>query len=210
MSYEKKLLDKSIDQSQGLDVSLLKFFWQINPFFNSDSKSEASFLRKLKIFDLFTDIELWNFSKYLHRRTFEKGEVIFSEGDAGVGFYFIQQGTVNIVIEKNHADPEDQRKGGSVVVQLNKNNYFGELALLQDKHSRNATARAASTCVLLGIFKPDLDHLIYEKPIIASKLLQSISLIVANRLYSITQEVRVLKEKLRVSEEKRKSKKDES
>lgn len=80
--------------------------------------------------------------------------------------------------------------------------------MLQKKHNRTATARAASNCVLLGIFKPDLDNLIYEKPIIASKLLQSVSLIIANRLYSITQEVRVLKEKLRVSREKEKKGKE--
>ena len=199
MSFERKINEDDKKGISSLDVSIVKFFFQINPIFNSGKKTESGFLRRLKIFDLFTDVELWKFTKYLHKRTFEKGEIIFNEGDAGVGFYFIQHGNVDIVIEKNHADPNDERQGARVVVQLAKNDYFGELALLQKKHNRTATARAASNCVLLGIFKPDLDNLIYEKPIIASKLLQSISLIIANRLYSITQEVRVLKEKLRVA-----------
>lgn len=208
MSFERKIKESDKESVVSLDVSIIKFFYQINPFFNSGHKTESGFLRRLKIFDSFTDMELWNFTKYLHKRTFEKGEIIFNEGDTGVGFYFIQHGSVDIVIEKNHADPSDERKGARVVVQLAKNDYFGELALLQKKHNRTATARAASNCVLLGIFKPDLDNLIYEKPIIASKLLQSVSLIIANRLYSITQEVRVLKEKLRVSREKEKKGKE--
>lgn len=199
MSFERKINEDDRKGISSLDVSIVKFFFQINPFFNSGKKTEPGFLRRLKIFDSFTDVELWKFTKYLHKRTFEKGEIIFNEGDTGVGFYFIQHGSVDIVIEKNHADPNDERKGARVVVQLAKNDYFGELALLQKKHNRTATARAASNCVLLGVFKPDLDNLIYEKPIIASKLLQSVSLIIANRLYSITQEVRVLKEKLRVA-----------
>ncbi|EQC52083.1 hypothetical protein, partial [Bacteriovorax sp. DB6_IX] len=49
---------------------------------------------------------------------------------------------------------------------------------------------------LLGFFKPDLDAMIHEKPVVASKLLQSVSLIVANRLYSVTQEVRRLKDRI--------------
>ncbi len=196
MSFEKVVKSEGTKSIENLDVSMLKFFWQINPFFKSRKNTSVSFLRKLKIFDNFSDIELWHLSKSLHKRDFDKGEVIFKENDSGVGFYFIQSGNIDICIEKNHSTTqEDTEVQSRVVVTLETNDYFGELALLQDKHSRNATAVAKTSCTLLGIFKPDLDRLIYERPVVASKLLQSVSLIVANRLYGVTQDLRVLKDK---------------
>ncbi len=196
MSFEKEIKNKGSKSVENLEVSMLKFFWQINPFFKSSKKSSISFLRRMKIFENFTDIELWHLSKSMHKRHFEKGEVIFKENESGVGFYFIESGNVDIYIEKNHSSNQEEGEVDTrVVVTLEKNDYFGELALLQDKHARNASAIAKTPSVLLGIFKPDLDRLIYERPVVASKLLQSISLIVANRLYSVTQDLRVLKDK---------------
>ena len=191
--------------SDKVDIGLLKFFWQINPFHKTDKESIPKFLRNLEVFKNFTEFELWQLSQSLHIRSYDKGELIFKENDPGVGFYFIVNGSVNIVIEKDHSTAGDGDKNieSKVVVSLDKNEYFGELAMLQDRHTRNASAVAKGPCELLGIFKPDLDVMINEKPVIASKLLQSVSLIIANRLTSITQEVRKLKEKIKNLEEEK-------
>ena len=87
------------------------------------------------------------------------------------------------------------------MLSLEENDYFGELALLQENNFRTATAIAREQSQLLGLFKPDLEDLINEYPIVATKLLQSISVILANRLFSITSEVRYLKSKLMDLEE---------
>jgi len=81
-------------------------------------------------------------------------------------------------------------------LSLEKYDLFGELALLQENSIRNATAVAKSDTILLGVFKPDLDDMILEQPIIAAKLLQAISMIVANRLFHLTQEIIQLKSKI--------------
>ncbi|EQC43327.1 cyclic nucleotide-binding domain-containing protein [Bacteriovorax sp. Seq25_V] len=199
MSYEKNIEDRKIDR---VDISLLKFFWQINPLLKTAKNKIPKFLRNLEVFKNFSDYELWELSKALHSRTFEKGDIIFRENDLGVGFYFIVRGNVDIVIENDHSvTGETTELHSKVVVSLEKNDYFGELALLQERHLRNATAVAKEPCELLGIFKPDLDIIINERPVIASKLLQSISLIISNRLYSVTQEVRKLKDRVKVLEE---------
>lgn len=208
MSFEKKVHDKDVELEK-LDISLLKFFWQTNPFLKSTRNTIPKFLKKIEILKNFTDLELQGLSRCLHKRSFDKGEVIFKESDQGVGFYFITRGLVDIVIEKDHStNQQDEAKkiSSSVVVTLERNDYFGELAMLQDKHVRNATAIAKEPCELLGLFKPDLDNMIHEKPVLAAKLLQSVSLITANRLYSITQEVRKLKEKNRILMEKKNEK----
>lgn len=197
MSYEEKIADRGNDR---FDIGLLKFFWQINPFLRTSKDKIPKFLRSLEVFKTFSDYELWEFSKTLHRRNFEKGDIIFRENELGVGFYFIVRGNIDIVIENDNSDSEVQNKA-KVVVNLERRDYFGELALLQERHIRNATAIAKEPCELLGIFKPDLDIIINERPVVASKLLQAISLIVSNRLYNVTQEVRRLKDKIRVLEE---------
>lgn len=207
MSYEKKIEDRSNDR---IDIGLLKFFWQINPLLKSSKNKIPKFLRDMDIFKNFTDLELWELSKAFHLRKFEKGDVIFKEDEQGVGFYILMNGRVDIIIEKNHSvfgdnNPEPQSR---VVVTLERRSYFGELALLQDGHIRNASAVAQETSELIGIFKPDLDIIINERPVIASKLLQSISLIVANRLYSTTQELRRLKERLKNLEEEKNANKN--
>jgi CRP/FNR family cyclic AMP-dependent transcriptional regulator len=209
MSYNKdhSSRDRSLE-GQGpdskLDISLLKFFWQINPFFKSETDVIPKFLRNVEVLKNLSDLEIWELTKVLHIRTYEKGELIFRENDSGVGFYFIMDGSVDIVIEKDHStsviDGTNEVES-RVVVNLERGDYFGELAMLQDKHSRNASARAKEECKLLGIFKPDLDTMIHERPVVAAKLLQSVSLIVANRLSAVTLEVRKLKEKIATFED---------
>jgi CRP/FNR family cyclic AMP-dependent transcriptional regulator len=86
---------------------------------------------------------------------------------------------------------------------------FGEMALLQDGNPRSATAKAKSPCELIGIFKPDLEHLVNNHPVTAAKLIQSISLALADRLYFITQEASKLTRKIRKLERIIESKKQE-
>jgi len=73
----------------------------------------------------------------------EPGEVVFSQGDVGDKFYLIHSGQVDVIVE------EDGKK--EVVAQLRKGQYFGEMALINDK-PRNATivARAPSVFYTLG------------------------------------------------------------
>lgn len=97
--------------------------------------------------------------------------------------------------DSNRIDEEDE-KTPRLVVSLDSGDYFGELALLQENSLRNASAISRDNTLLLGIFKPDVEELINIHPIIATKLLQSISIIIANRLYSLTKEARSMKQKL--------------
>ena len=79
---------------------------------------------------------------------------------------------------------------------LEKGNYFGEIALLQKRSTRSASAVAHEPLTLIGIFQPDLEEIIIKDPLVAARLLQSVSIILTNRLFSITREVRGLKHKI--------------
>lgn len=205
MSYEsdiKKRIEEGEKLPEKVDMSTVKYFWQSNPFVKSYANSIPKFLRKLKVLALFSDNELRNLSQVLHHRSFGDGETIFKQGDLGIGFYFLLSGQVDIVIDNSLDDFEnkEEQKKSKHIVTLDKGDYFGELALLQERSIRNATAIAQGPVELLGIFKPDLDQLTILSPAVATKLIQSVSIIVANRLYSITQEVRRLKYKIKQME----------
>ena len=112
--------------------------------------------------------------------------------------YFVYHGQVDVIVESENIDNEESQE--NIIITLDRGNYFGELALLQEVSIRNATAIAREKTQLLGIFKPDVEHLIETYPTVATKLLQSISIIIANRLYSVTQELKRLKHKIIVLE----------
>lgn len=185
---------KNDSKLQKVDISFLKYFWQANPISFSNELSIPKFLRKLKVLKNFSDNDLRIFSKYLHIRKFENGEKIFQQNQAGAACYFIFSGNVDIFVEDLlNSSLEHQTPGSQHIVTLDRFDYFGELALLQENSLRTATAVAQNSCVLLVILKPDVDEMISESPVVAARFLQSISLIVSNRLYSMTKTVRTLK-----------------
>ncbi|MBC74858.1 MAG: hypothetical protein CME64_02470 [Halobacteriovoraceae bacterium] len=197
MSYESEIKDKTGKDSfrnDRLNIPVLKYFWQASPLSGTRSKGVHNFLRKVSVLDNFTDYELRRFSKFLHLRNFHPGEKVFLEGSGGFGFYLIYSGNVDIKSGVSTGG-EDQ-----LITTLGEGEYFGELALLEERSVRNATAQAKNQVTLLAFFKPDLDELTERYPVVASKLLRSVSLIVSRRFKAVASELKMLKEKLKVVE----------
>ncbi|MBT3584165.1 MAG: cyclic nucleotide-binding domain-containing protein [Halobacteriovoraceae bacterium] len=194
-SFEKEVKDKFDESNQlpeKIDISMAKYFWQANPLVGRKEDSIPKYLRKVNVLKNFSDNELRVLSTFMHTRDFSDKEVIFKQTDLGMGFYFIFSGMVDVIVE----DEGSKDSNSDLILTLEKYDYFGELALLQENSVRNATVISREGCQLLGIFKPDLDHLIHSDPVVATKLLQSVSVIIANRLFSLTKEVRELKFKI--------------
>ena len=78
---------------------------------------------------------------------FKAGEVIMAQGDTGTCAYFIQEGRVGIVVEKDdgHILNMGTRGPGSII---------GEMAIV-DNQPRSATIRSLENCKLLEITKDD-------------------------------------------------------
>lgn len=201
MSYEKNIQDKVSDGNdlpEKVNLSMIKYFWQSNPFTGKKPDTIPKFLRNIDVLKNFTDNELRILCKSLHHRTFGNREVVFRQGDLGVGFYFLYSGYVDVIVEneQSHKESDEEKPKSNYILSLEKADYFGELALLQDSSVRNATVVAREGCELLGIFKPDVEELINNHPVVATKLLQAVSIIISNRLFGLTKEVRELKFKL--------------
>ena len=97
---------------------------------------------------------------FMHQRSYLENEVIFDEGEEGQAIYFILAGKVLICHQGQTEQP---------IATLERGNFFGELALLDDA-PRSAQARAAENCTLAVFFRGDFLGLMHSHALIASKI----------------------------------------
>lgn len=112
--------------------------------------------------------------KFLHPRTYHQDEVIFTEGDPGVGMYIVMSGKISIT--KNSGNSSK-----IALATIEEGGFFGEVSIIEGG-PRTASATAIEKTELLGFFKADLEELIERKPEIAAKTLYEIARILGERL----------------------------
>jgi CRP/FNR family transcriptional regulator, cyclic AMP receptor protein len=201
MTYEKEMLEKmsrNNNLEDRLDISLLKYLWDAGPLSFLIKEGYYDFFNTIPVLSSFTSNEVRLFTKFLHRREFQMNELVFNQGDAGYGFYFIYSGSVNIFINNNPQNGEL----GELVTHLEKSQYFGEMGLLEKFNRRTASAVAAENTILLGIFKPDLEQMLERYPVLGAKFLKETALIMASRMGHLTREVVSLRKKIKELENK--------
>lgn len=86
-------------------------------------------LQNVPIFSGMSKKELKTMSHSFVERGYDTGKVIEAEGEKGLSFYLIIDGSVDVI------------KGGKSIAKLSKGQFFGELSLL-DKQPRSATIEA--------------------------------------------------------------------
>ncbi|KAK4686892.1 cAMP-dependent protein kinase regulator, partial [Tremellales sp. Uapishka_1] len=94
-----------------------------------------SFLSTVSILSSLQPYERAKIADVLESQTFQEGEDVITEGDAGEEFFLIESG-IALAIKRDANGKE------TVVKQLGKGDYFGELALI-NRQTRAATIRAA-------------------------------------------------------------------
>jgi hypothetical protein len=98
---------------------------------------------------------------------FDAGSVIFREGDLGREMYIIQKGHVRISLAVGGKERE--------LAVLEKGDFFGETALLNDSPVRSATATAVDDVEVLKLSASDLNELLKRKPDIAVRMMMKLS-----------------------------------
>lgn len=124
----------------------------------------------------------------IHVRNYAPTEPIFKQGDPGSGMYIIMEGSVGIFLDIPHQEPKK-------LSELGEGDFFGEIALL-DASPRSAAAIAMENCSIIGFFRPDLMDLLKTKPALGSKILLSLSEVLATRLRSTNSELVKVSRKL--------------
>jgi CRP-like cAMP-binding protein len=131
------------------------------------SADTAQLLRNLPLFEALDDRELKELVAVAVPRSFEKGEVIFQEGQFGEVMYVVRSGRV--LIKREHS-------GGRTIAltELGPGSLFGELAVL-DGEVRSATVECTEPTQVVALTAPDVRRVLTRNPEIAMKVIVSLS-----------------------------------
>ena len=117
------------------------------------------FLRGIDLFSDVSDKDLKVIATSMKRRAYAPGDTIVSEGEGGVGFFFVESGDVAVT------------KDGQRLVTLGNGDHFGEIALLAGA-DRTATVSAETEVVCWGMPAWSFRPLVREQPSVTVKLLE--------------------------------------
>ena len=120
------------------------------------------FLRGVPLFADVSDRDLRSIATSMRRRAFAPGDAIVSEGDSGVGFFFVESGEVAVTQDGQHR------------ATLTSGDHFGEIAVLAGAH-RTATVTAATDVVCWGMPAWTFRPLVREQPSVTVKLLEAMA-----------------------------------
>jgi uncharacterized membrane protein len=114
----------------------------------------ADLLAQIPLFQGLSDEDREALGQRLAEKRFQAGDVVFAQGDKGSSMYVVQSGAVQIFLP-------GKKEGSSAVPlkDIRTGEYFGELAIFDDK-PRSASVRAAVDTVLLELTREVLaEHL---------------------------------------------------
>lgn len=123
-------------------------------------------LRALPLFAQLAADELAVLEPHVERRSFQKGEFVFREGDPGDDLYVIAMGSASVY----RVDGENSIR----LVTFSEGTVFGEMALL-DAKPRSASVQADGALVCYVMSRRSFDEMVDKHHSIAVKLLSSLS-----------------------------------
>jgi CRP/FNR family cyclic AMP-dependent transcriptional regulator len=115
-------------------------------------------MRRVKLFDELTDKELRAVANAAKERRFDTGDTVVGEGEGGVGFFVVAEGSARIEVA-------GERRG-----TIGPGASFGEVALLDESGRRSATVVAEAPLRLFGITAWQFTPLLEQHPSIAVKI----------------------------------------
>ena len=98
----------------------------------------------------------------LKKMTCSKGYTVIRQGDTGDAFYMISKGRVAVW-------QTPKRGKARYLATLSENEFFGEMALLQDT-SRTATVIAEEPCEFFVLYRVDFEETLMKNPAIVATM----------------------------------------
>jgi CRP-like cAMP-binding protein len=174
---------------------MMNYVW--DNYFRKDSaeRSELEVLKNCYLFETLSKKELRFLKETVHVRNYPPGEIVFRQGELGIGMYIIVKGAIEIFVENSMAEkPAD---ANFFVTRLVNGDFLGELSLIETNSRRTATAVASEETSLIGFFKPDLMDIIDRQPATGVKILIRLGEVLGRRLKETTTKVTELKRELK-------------
>jgi len=130
-------------------------------------------LKNIPVFHELTRREILEVDELLHERTYEKGEIVFEEGDAGHGIFIIISGKVRAKSSCKMLE--------AALLEFGPGDLLGELSLF-DEAPRNATAVAMERTLTVALFQAEFSSLLTKNKNIGVKVLIEISKTMSRRI----------------------------
>jgi CRP-like cAMP-binding protein len=119
-------------------------------------------------------------------RRIRKSEAVFRYGDPGDSMFVLLQGQIGIWLPGGHA--EGDAPGGRRLISFAPGVVFGDMGLLAGV-ARSADAIAESDALVLELQRAAYERLVADHPAVFGKLLLNISLLLASRVRSLSDEL---------------------
>ena len=127
---------------------------------------EAEILSRVALFSLMKRRDLKRIAKLAKHHSYEKGDLIVREGERDGRLFIIISGEVSVV--KDLGGPSEK-----TLRVLRSDNYFGEMALIDD-YVRTASVVADDQAEVLSLDQWNIREEIRIYPVIAIQLLQTL------------------------------------
>jgi CRP/FNR family transcriptional regulator len=134
-------------------------------------------IKKISLFKDLTNDELKKVSKIIKTSSYRKGAMIWDEGNPEQGLHIIDSGKVRVTRLTKEGNKQ-------VLAVLKKDNFFGELSLL-DGRSHSASVEALKKTDLFIIRKTDMDKFLNKNPKIAYKIVRDMAIEISQILRSM-------------------------
>ena len=116
-------------------------------------------LQKAPLWSGLTEKELRVIARSFKELKYESGDIIVRKGEAGIGFYLVADGSVEV------------RSDGKVLSKLGPGKFFGEMSIL-DGQPRSADVVALEPSRCLALTSWSFKSIVSNQPKMALKLLQ--------------------------------------
>ncbi len=120
-------------------------------------------LRSVPLFAELSDKDLKQLAQSMHERTYSAGQEVITQGQSGLGFFVILDGTANVSV------------GGEESRPLGPGDHFGEMALLDTGGQRSASITAGDGLRCAGMTAWNFRPFVRDHPDIAWALLKALA-----------------------------------
>ena len=127
---------------------------------------DAKILSRVALFSLMKKKDLRRIAKLAKHHSYKKGETIVREGARDGRLFIVISGEVEVIKGLGAGDEKTLR-------MLRTDNYFGEMALIDD-HVRTASVVAKEETEVLSLYQWNIREEIKKYPAIAIELLQTL------------------------------------
>jgi CRP/FNR family transcriptional regulator, cyclic AMP receptor protein len=144
--------------------------------------ADKSELKKQILFSDLADAELAVIAQKIVLENYAKGQTIFKEGDATKGIYLVKSGKVEI--SKN--TPDGWKQTLAILVE---NHIFGELAVIEDKQSHGADAKAIEATEVYRIKTDDFKAFEKSNATMMYKVMKTIARIASKNVHEMNEKL---------------------